>query len=130
MLHLSGYSARALGLNYPEIPDSCGFVEFSRVENVVQVLVYSSDVYIEELRHEFLGEPDGSFFVAHFNPSGFVSSEHEELAGGVFDELFTHDSPRVILNLRRPAPCLWRRAPGFAQTRAQEAKRRGVELAG
>ncbi len=50
--------AFAIGGSYPEIPDNWGFVQFPLFEDIADMLIDSSDVFSEQLRHLLLRQPD------------------------------------------------------------------------
>src|SRR5690606_39958650 len=51
---------RALGLNYPEFPDSCTRIALTLGEKVADVLVNRAHVLIEQLRDLPLAQPNGT----------------------------------------------------------------------
>jgi len=50
MINTSGYFACSFNLNYPEFPDSCLTVLLSCFVKISQMLIYCSDINIEEGR--------------------------------------------------------------------------------
>jgi hypothetical protein len=75
-VHLTGYLAGTLGLNYPEFPDSCLLMQFVRGVNVSQVLTYGSNVYPKKLRHLLLAQPKALIFILNIHA-------HRPIRGGV-----------------------------------------------
>jgi hypothetical protein len=55
----SRHLAPALGLNYSEFPDSCRQVHFALVHDVLNVFADRANVFLEQLGHLPLGQPDG-----------------------------------------------------------------------
>jgi len=64
--------AGALGLNYPEFPDSCRRIE----------LVYGFDLYLIQLGHEPLGKPDGSAVYPHLDTQSAILIDQQLSFGG------------------------------------------------
>src|SRR3954468_10913421 len=71
--------ARPLQSNYPEFPDSCAAVKFGFVENVDEMLIHSSDVFVEQLRNLRLSQPDRFILKATLNsgPAVFRAVEND-----------------------------------------------------
>src|SRR5438045_687340 len=59
VLNLAIHLPRALGTNYPEIPDGCLPREFTLGVDVLQMLVDGAGVLLEKLADERLCQPDG-----------------------------------------------------------------------
>ena len=64
--------AVALGLNYPETPDSCRRVEFSLTVDVDQVLIGSLDRDLEQLGDKALRKPNAATLQANLELGGPV----------------------------------------------------------
>jgi len=81
VLDVAGNLPRPLGSNYPEFPDSCLWAQFAFLENVHQVLVDRPDVFLEQLRDQRLGQPDGLVLEAALDAGPPVLSLVEDEAG-------------------------------------------------
>ena len=48
----------AVGGSYPKISDNLSFLKFAISKNLFQVVIDSPDIYVVELPHHLLSEPD------------------------------------------------------------------------
>lgn len=72
MLHFPGDLAGTLGLNYSIPSNSCLWRKFTLGKNGLQVMVDRIHPDLEQVRHQFLREPDGFFLHAHLQPRASV----------------------------------------------------------
>ena len=56
----------ALGLNYPEFPDSCLLGQFAVRIDFFDMLVDRAHIHIIQRRHHLLRQPDVFILIAHF----------------------------------------------------------------
>ena len=56
----------ALGLNYPEFPDSCLLGQFAVRIDFFDMLVDRAHIHIIQCRHHLLRQPDVFILIAHF----------------------------------------------------------------
>jgi hypothetical protein len=52
------------GLNYPEFPDSCFWLDFCGLKDVFQVLADGAHIHGEQLGHQLLAEQDRLTLIA------------------------------------------------------------------
>ncbi|MNP21601.1 hypothetical protein D3C76_1142270 [compost metagenome] len=65
VLNFARHMTAPLLANYPEIPDSCRRLQFAFGVYVTDVLVDSSYILVEQLRHLPLSQPDGLPFQSY-----------------------------------------------------------------
>lgn len=54
-------------LNYPEFPDSCGFIQLRIIKNLFDMVADRTHVNIIKRRHHLLCQPDILALIAHFH---------------------------------------------------------------
>src|SRR5207237_5949530 len=64
--------ARTFQSNYPEFPDSCSAVQLAFVENVDEMLIDGTNVFIEQLRNLRLRQPDRFVLEPALNPGSAI----------------------------------------------------------